>query len=94
QAKADYKGRVTRIIDAIRLKKKPDRVPVILRMYGFPAAYCGYTQKDMWYDADKAIDAGTRCTLAFQFDIKVENVMAMIKTAKEYGGVLASIGIK
>ncbi len=40
QAKADYKGRVTRIIDAIRLKKKPDRVPVIPRMYGFPAAYC------------------------------------------------------
>src|SRR3990172_2499883 len=72
QTESDYKARVTRIIDAIQLKK-PDRVPVLPRfaLDGFPAAYCGYTAKDMWYDVDKCIDAATRCTLELGFDVKV-----------------------
>ncbi|MEK7353201.1 MAG: uroporphyrinogen decarboxylase family protein [Chloroflexota bacterium] len=73
EAEAEYKARITRIIDAIQLKKTPDRVPVLPRFQldGFPAAYCGYTPKDMWYDVDKAIDAATRCTLELQFDVKI-----------------------
>lgn len=73
KAEADYKARVTRIIDAIQLKKTPDRVPVLPRFHldGFPAAYSGYTTKEVMYDGDKAIDAATRCTLEFQFDAKV-----------------------
>ncbi|MEE8413158.1 MAG: uroporphyrinogen decarboxylase family protein [Dehalococcoidales bacterium] len=72
QAEADYKARITRIIDSIKLKK-PDRVPIIPRIFspGFPAVYCGYTQKDLMYDVDKAIEAANRCTLDFQFDTKV-----------------------
>ncbi|MEE8414438.1 MAG: uroporphyrinogen decarboxylase family protein [Dehalococcoidales bacterium] len=70
QAEADYKSRVTRISDAVRLRK-PDRVPVIPRIYSFTAAYCGYSEKDMWYDVDKAIDAATRCTLELQFDVMI-----------------------
>ncbi len=70
QAKADYKARVTRLLDAMQLRK-PDRVPIIPSLGGLAAAYCGYTHKDMMYDADKAIEVATRCTLDFQFDVKI-----------------------
>lgn len=79
EAEADYKSRVTRITDAVRLKKTPDRVPVIPRIYSFVAAYSGYTEKDMWYDVDKAIDAATRCTLELQFDVMIPVGMPMGK---------------
>ncbi|HLB27851.1 MAG TPA: uroporphyrinogen decarboxylase family protein [Dehalococcoidales bacterium] len=69
EAEAAFKKRVKRIIDAIQLKK-PDLVPVPPFLGEFPAAYCGYTQKDMLYDVDKAIDAANRCTLEFDFDAK------------------------
>lgn len=72
EAEADYKARVKRISDAIQLKK-PDRVPVMPRfaLEGFPAAYCGYIARDIWYDVDKAIDTATRCTRELQFDVKI-----------------------
>ena len=69
EAETAYKARVKRLIDAIRLKK-PDRVPVTPFLGEFVATYGGYTQKDMMYDADKAIDAATRCTLELDFDAK------------------------
>lgn len=71
EAEADYKARVTRLIEAIRLRKMPDRVPIIPSLGSLAAAYCGYTQKDMMYDIDKAVEVATRCTLEFQFDTKV-----------------------
>lgn len=70
QAKADYKARVTRILDAMLLKQ-PDRVPIIPSLGGMAAAYCGYTHRDMMYDVDKAIEVATKCTLDFQFDTKI-----------------------
>ena len=69
EAKAGYRARVKRLIDAISLKK-PDRVPTTPFLGEYVAAYCGYTQKDMMYDVDKCIDAATRCTLEFDFDAK------------------------
>ncbi|HLB27629.1 MAG TPA: uroporphyrinogen decarboxylase family protein [Dehalococcoidales bacterium] len=69
EAEAAYKARVTRLIDAIQLKKTGS-VPVTPFLGEFPAAYCGYTQRDMMYDVDKSIDASTRCTLEFDFDAK------------------------
>jgi hypothetical protein len=72
QAGADYGGRVTRLLDAILLEKKPDRVPVTPHLGEFAAAYCGYTQKDVWYDVDKAIDVANRCTLELDFDAKTD----------------------
>ncbi|MBI2850512.1 MAG: hypothetical protein HYX80_05650 [Chloroflexi bacterium] len=69
EAEAAYKVRVTRLIDAIRLREGSG-VPVTPFLGEFPAAYCGYTQKDMMYDVDKSIDAATRCTLEFDFDAK------------------------
>lgn len=71
EAKADYEARITRLTDAIRLKKTPDRVPVTPSLGEFAAAYCGYTQQDMMYDADKAIDASARCTLDFKTDTQI-----------------------
>ena len=70
QAESEYKARINRILAAIQMKQ-PDRVPIIPSLGGLAAAYCGYTQKDMMYDADKAIEVATKCTLDFQFDIKI-----------------------
>jgi hypothetical protein len=70
QAKADYKARATRLIEAMQMRK-PDRVPITPSLGGLAAAYCGYTQKDMMYDAEKAIEVATKCTLDFQFDTKI-----------------------
>jgi hypothetical protein len=70
QAEADYKARATRLIDAMQLRK-PDRVPIVPSLGGLAAAFCGYTQKDMMYDVNKAIEVATKCTLEFQFDTKI-----------------------
>jgi hypothetical protein len=70
QAKADYQARAQRLIDAMQLKK-PDRVPIIPSLGGLAAAYCGYNQRDMMYDSDKAAEVATRCTLDFQFDTRI-----------------------
>lgn len=70
QAEADYKARASRLLDAM-LVRKPDRVPITPSLGGLAAAYCGYTQKDIMYDADKSIEVATRCTLDFQFDVKI-----------------------
>ena len=69
EAEAGYKSRVKRLIDAIKLNN-PDRVPVTPFLGEFVATYAGYTQKDITYDADKAIDAAMRCTLELDFDAK------------------------
>ncbi len=71
EAEAGYKARVTRLTNAILLRK-PDRVPVTPHLGEFAAAYCGYTEKDMWYDADKVIEVATRCTLELDFDAKAD----------------------
>jgi hypothetical protein len=70
KAEADYKARAGRLMDAM-LMKKPDRVPIIPSLGGLAATYCGYTQRDLVYDVDKAIEVATRCTLDFQFDTKI-----------------------
>ncbi len=70
QAEKDYRECVTRLTDAIQMKKTPDRVPILLALAGFAASYCGYTQRDIMYDIDKSIEVTTRCTLDFQADGK------------------------
>ena len=67
EAQAAYNGRVKRLVDAIKLQK-PDRVPVTPFLGEFVATYAGYTQKEITYDTDKAIDAATRCTFELDFD--------------------------
>ncbi len=70
EAKRDYKARAKSYADAIRLKI-PDRIPIVSNIGGFASAYYGYTNKDMMYDVDKAVDVMMRGTLEFQVDTKV-----------------------
>ena len=63
-----YKGRVTRLKDAIELKKLPDRVPVFTNVGFFPAAYSGMTPQDAMYDYDKLHAAWKKYVLDFEPD--------------------------
>lgn len=71
EAEADYKARATRLMNAFLLRGTPDRVPVTPSLGGLAAAYCGYTHKDIMYDADKNVEVATKCTKDFQFDTAV-----------------------
>lgn len=71
EAKAAYEERVTNMIDAMRLKKTPARVPIVPALGAFAEAHCGYSFKEVMYDVDKAIDMVNRCTLEFRIDTKV-----------------------
>jgi hypothetical protein len=68
EAEKQYKERVTRFIDAIQLKKLPDRVPVFPVFGFFPAFYAGLTPQDVMYDYDKLLTAWRKCHLELQPD--------------------------
>jgi hypothetical protein len=68
EAEKAYKERVTNVIDAIRLRKTPRRVPVMTTLGSFAESFCGYTHQDLMYDVDKAIDCMNKCTLEFNID--------------------------
>ncbi|MBA7561785.1 hypothetical protein ES708_03428 [subsurface metagenome] len=69
QAEKAYKERVTRLKDAIQLKKLPDRVPVIPMLSFFPAFYAGITPQEAMYDYDKLYAAGKKYLLGFEPDV-------------------------
>jgi len=68
ETEKNYKERVTRIRDAIELKKVPDRVPVVLTVGFFPAYYSGITPKEAMYDYDKLFAAWKKAVLDFEPD--------------------------
>ena len=68
EAEKSYKERATRIKDAIQLKKKPDRVPVLLIPSFFPAFYSGLTPLDVMYDYEKANNAWKKFYVDFAPD--------------------------
>jgi hypothetical protein len=68
EAERSYKERVTRIKDAIQLKKLPDRVPVFPLIGNFPANYVGLTVRDMMYDYEKLAMAFKKYVLDFAPD--------------------------
>ena len=68
QAEKDYKGRVTRIKDAVQLKKKPDRTPVFPIAGFYPGAYSGMTAREAMYDYEKLFAAWRKFTIDFQPD--------------------------
>ncbi len=57
EAERSYKERVTRIKDAIQLRKIPDRIPVIPTTGFFPVFYGGITPEESMYDYDKCYAA-------------------------------------
>ncbi len=68
ETEKSYKERVTRIKDAIQLRKVPDRVPVIPTTGFFPCFHAGITPEDMMYDYDKLYMAYKKYTLDFEPD--------------------------
>ncbi len=69
QAEKAYKERITRIKDAIQLKKLPDRVPVLPIISFFPAYYAGFTPQEVMYDYEKLVKAFKKFTLDFEPDL-------------------------
>jgi hypothetical protein len=67
-AEKAYKERLTRLKDAIQLKKLPDRVPVLPITSFFPAFYGGITPYEAMYDYDKMVKAFKKFTLDFAPD--------------------------
>ena len=67
QAEKAYKQRVTRIKDAVQLKK-PDTIPVCPMTGFFPAYYAGYTPKDVMYDYEKLAKAFEKYVLELKPD--------------------------
>ena len=68
EAEQAYKARVNRIWDAIRLKKEPDRVPVMGTMGVYPAYYGGTTMHEAMYDYSKLKPAWSKFLRDFDFD--------------------------
>jgi hypothetical protein len=67
-AEKAYKERVTRIKDAVQLKKRPDRTPVFPIVGFFPGAYSGMTPRQAMYDYDKLYAAWKKYILDFAPD--------------------------
>jgi hypothetical protein len=68
EAERSYKERIARIKDAIQLKKRPDRVPVLPLPNMFPAFYSGMSVEDVMYDYDKCYAAWKKFVLDYDPD--------------------------
>jgi len=68
EAEAEYKARVQRLVDAIQLKRVPDRVPVLPLPNMFPVYYYGITVQEAMYDYEKCFAAFKKFVLDFQPD--------------------------
>ena len=71
EAEKAYKERITRIKDAIQLKKTPDRVPVVIAPSFFPAYHNKMTPREMMYDYDKLYKTFKRFALDFEADAHI-----------------------
>jgi hypothetical protein len=71
EAEKAYKDRITRVKDAIQMKKLPDRVPVCPLPGFFPVYHAGMTPRDVMYDYDKLSTAFKKYALDFEPDIHI-----------------------
>jgi hypothetical protein len=71
EAEANYKASVTRIKDAIQMKKTPDRIPVAFFPSMFPFKHAGITPKEAMEDYDKCVSAFKKFILEFQPDLHI-----------------------
>ena len=76
EAEKAYKTRITRIKDAVQMKKLPDRVPVILFPGHYPVYYGGLTPYEAMYDYDKNCEAFTKFITDFDPDAHPGAVVA------------------
>ena len=68
EAERLYTERVTRLIDAIKLKEA-DKVPVVFNPGHIPARYSGYTVREVMYDAEKLVNAWERYINDFELEV-------------------------
>ena len=71
EAEAAYRDSITRIKDAIQLKKTPDRVPVALLPSMFPFTNAGMTIEEAMYDYDKCAAAFKKFISDFKPDMHI-----------------------
>lgn len=71
EAEATYQASLTRIKDAVQLKKTPDRVPVTLLPSMFPFINAGMTIQEAMYDYDKTVAAFRKFILEFKPDMHI-----------------------
>jgi hypothetical protein len=71
EAEANYKASITRIKDAIQMKKLPDRVPVTILPSMFPYLNAGITVEEAMYDYDKCTAAFRKFMLEFEPDMHI-----------------------
>src|SRR4030042_1481418 len=71
EAEANYKASITRVKDAIQLKKTPDRVPVTLLPSMFPFINAGMTVQEAMYDYDKCAAAFRKFILEYKPDMHI-----------------------
>ena len=75
KAEKAYKDRVTRIKDAVQMKKLPDRVPVYVLPSFFPVYNAGFTPQEAMYDYGKLNTAFKKFMLDFDPDSNMGSVM-------------------
>jgi len=71
EAEAAYKASITRIKDAVQLKKTPDRVPLTLLPSMFPIIDAGLTIQEAMYDYDKTVAAFRKFILEYKPDMHI-----------------------
>jgi uroporphyrinogen-III decarboxylase len=71
EAEANYKASITRIKDAVQLKKEPDRVPVTILPSMFPFIDAGMTIQEAMYDYAKCVAAFKKFILEFEPDMHI-----------------------
>jgi hypothetical protein len=71
EAEASYKASITRIRDAVQLKKTPDRVPLALLPSMFPFISAGMTIQEAMYDYEKCASAFRKFILEFKPDMHI-----------------------
>lgn len=71
EAEATYKANITRIKDAVQLKKTPDRVPIDLMPSMFPFTHAGMTVEEAMYDYGKCAGAFKDFLLEFKPDMHI-----------------------
>ena len=71
EAESDYKAKVTRIKDAIQMKKTPDRVPITILPSMFPYTNGGISVEEAMYDYEKCTTAFKKFVTEFKPDMHI-----------------------
>jgi len=71
ETQATYKASITRLKDAIQMKKTPDRVPVAIFPGMWPYAHAGITIEKAMYDYDACTSAFKQFIMEFQPDMNL-----------------------